>query len=138
MLILIHTDGTKTGQPISLNKVRLDTGTYNLWLNQGFINHQGQLEQYSEDLASSFRSFGQVEVLQEIRPDSAIKSMQSSDILIGAKSSFSFVAGLARGDRPVIYSNFWHKLPENWTSVGERINRAKIIEKLEKQLLSRG
>lgn len=130
--INIHTDGTKDGLPISLEKYSLDEGTKKLWSEQGFLENDNKLRQNVEDFANQFSRFGRVNVFREIRPDVALNLMFSSSLLIGAKSSFSYVAGLARGMRPVIFSRFWHKNPREWLTVSERPRKARILRYLDK------
>jgi hypothetical protein len=130
--INIHTDGTKDGLPISLEKYSLDEGTKKLWSEQGFLENGNWLRQNVEDFADQFSRFGSVNVFREIRPDEALNLMVSSSLLIGAKSSFSYVAGLARGMRPVIFSKFWHKNPREWLTVSERPRKARLLRYLDK------
>lgn len=124
--INVHTDGTNDGKPIPLDHMDLDQGTRQLWLDNGFLNENGELEQHTEDLQAKFSHFGDVTVFRELRPDVALKKMVTSDLLIGAKSSFSFVAGLARGDEPVIFSSFWHKNPGNWLTLDQKVSQRKL------------
>lgn len=126
----IHTDGTKAGGSLDIREMPLDEGTRKLWSEQGFLDSSGYLEQHSEELGRQFQHLGSVEVLQELRPDVALNSMIESDLLIGAKSSFSFIAGLARKNKPVVFSKFWHRNPSDWVTLTEDFRGPELSELL--------
>ena len=134
--IRLHTDGTKTGGSLDINAMPLDDGTKSLWIEQGFLDSNGNLMQNSEELSHHFQHLGTVEVLQELRPDLALNSMIEADLLVGAKSSFSFIAGLARKNRPVIFSKFWHRNPSNWITLQEGFREDELTRLLLRYRLS--
>jgi hypothetical protein len=134
--IRLHTDGTKAGGSLDINAMPLDDGTKNLWIEQGFLDRNGNLMQNSEELSHPFQHLGTVEVIQELRPDLALNSMIEADLLVGAKSSFSFIAGLARKNRPVIFSKFWHRNPSNWITLQEGFREDELKKLLLRYRLS--
>lgn len=110
----VHTDGTKSGEKIDTNIVGLDSSTRVLWEEHGFIDSDGFLHQNVENLVSAFSNIRNIDFFQELKPNVALKMMIESDLLIGCKSSFSFVAGLSKYNQPVIFPKFWHRMPKDW------------------------
>lgn len=110
----IHTDGTGINSPLQPRNLGLDLDTEKLWLQQGILDSDGFLMEYNEDLKSSFEKIGPVEFFQGGVPSKTLKMLIGGDLLIGGKSSFSFVAGLAKPKGKTIFSKFWHKCPNDW------------------------
>ena len=109
--IRIHTD-----IPSERWKVPADTsaGTLAMWQHHGFVDGEGYLVDFGEDLRSHLSQFGPIETAQEWSPLDALTSMVQADILIICASSFSYVAGLLRATRLTVSPYFFHQTPSHW------------------------
>jgi hypothetical protein len=47
----------------------------------------------------------------------AFRLLATSEIMIGSKSGFSYTAGLVNPGKIFFPKNFWHKIPESWTTL---------------------
>jgi len=109
--IRIHTDIPK-GQWDATGG--LSPATRALLEADGLIESDGFLREHWQDLDDLLKLSPGVRVCREWDPIEAISSMVTSDILVTCASSFSFVAGLLRGESPVISPRFWHNAPPSW------------------------
>ncbi|MEZ6035756.1 MAG: hypothetical protein R3C17_21875 [Planctomycetaceae bacterium] len=66
---------------------------------------------------------------------STLYNLANCDILIGSRSSFSYVAGVAGNVRCVLFPRFWHALPPDW--VETNIDTGVFDQNLVKQQLLR-
>ena len=81
---------------------------------RGQITAQSRVAIVTEDLKTiSSRMFSDCEILVHEDPLEALAFLVEADILIMAKSSFSFVAGLLSSGQ-VYYSEFWHAPLPSW------------------------
>ncbi len=73
---------------------------------------------YSEGRAEDFQIFADIGASLKIglNPFTTVLGLVNADILITAKSAFSFVAGLL-SDRTKIYEPFWTKAPSDWITL---------------------
>lgn len=109
----IHTDLSKQ-RALNVRDQEVTASTRELWQDIGAIGPSGDLDTPWEDLALAFSDVGVVEMAYDWDPLDAIQSMVQADILVGSRSSFSFVAGLLRIDNPTIFPVFWHQVPGHW------------------------
>ncbi len=129
LFIRIHTDGIH-GQEVWRPPKEIAEATIEYWNSLGVLNEVGDLILDSEDFTSQFQEFGLVAVIQDINPIEAWELMASSDILLIGKSSMSYLAGLIRSWRPVIFAKFWHTGLNSWLEVEEN-EQISVDTKLE-------
>jgi hypothetical protein len=116
MLIRVHTDSLNPGT-VWKPPIDISPQTIELWENIGVLTQAGELKGESEDFCSVFSAYGEVEIMRDIDTISVWKSMIQSDVLLIAKSSMSYVAGLFRYQKPVFFTGFWHSGLVNWIEV---------------------
>jgi hypothetical protein len=132
--IRIHTDGIPT-QELWTPPREIADGTIEYWQSLGVLNISGDLILTSEDFPSQFQEFGNVEVIQDIDPIKAWEMMASSDVLLMGKSSMSYIAGLIRGWRPVIYAKFWHAGLTSWLEVEQELELSSTTKEELKEIV---
>lgn len=111
--IRVHTDRSH-GDAAWVPSSDTPSGSISLWRSIDVFDSDGSIRYNNEDFNQQFNCLGEVEMVYDIDPISAWKMMVESDILVTGPSSFSFVAGLLRGNAPVISPNFWHQAPSWW------------------------
>lgn len=134
LFIRIHTDGIPK-QELWTPPKEIADGTIEYWQSLGVLNVSGDLILASEDFPSQFQEFGNVEVIQDINPIEAWEMMISSDLLLMGKSSMSYIAGLIRGWRPVIYADFWHAGLASWLEVEEELELSSTTKQEVKAIV---
>lgn len=92
----------------------LSPATRTLLEADGLMDNDGYLRKHWQDLDDLLEVLPGVRICREWDPIEAMSSMVTSDILVTCPSSFSFVAGLLRGENPVISPRFWHNAPPSW------------------------
>ncbi len=93
-----------------------------------------RIDIYSEGRPEDFSAFADIGAHLKIGldPFQTVLNLAQSDILITAKSSFSFVAGLL-SDRIKIYEPFWTRPPSDWISLNAsgQIDAAGLRQRLQ-------
>lgn len=120
ILIRIHTDIPSWSHGINKWEIPSNTSleTINYWATLGIVDDENLLipkETFFDDLSE----YGSIQILNEIDPIAAWQNMENADILISSKSSFSYVGGLLRGVKPVIFCSFWHSGLPTWLNIEE-------------------
>lgn len=144
IVLFLHEKGLKcelrihTDIPEGRWKVPEDTspGTFAMWEFHNFIDAEGYLIDMSEDLGREFTQYGPVEIAQGWDPLDAIESMVEADVLILCASTFSYVAGLLRGDNLTISPYFFHRTPSSWSLASSDIlqgERELLLSQLKSQ-----
>lgn len=89
---------------------------------------------YSEGQPEDFRAFADIGAHLKIGldPFETVLGLANADILIAAKSAFSFVAGLL-SDGIKIYEPFWTKAPSDWLALDatSQVNTDKLHERIK-------
>lgn len=88
-----------------------------------------QITIYSEGTSEDFIEFAGMACILKLNGDplDAVRAMASADVLVVAKSSFSYVAALLSSGL-VIYEPFWHAPREGW------VNMEKLFPCLHRKL----
>lgn len=77
------------------------------------------------------------EILTGLRPLDVILDFADADIFVGGKSSLSFVGGLLRYGKPVVFPKFWVSTPSWWLELPtEKIGNVQIERKIKRYLRS--
>lgn len=113
--IRVHTDIPKAKwKPTSGVSVQ----TRQLWDENVAFDSKGYLDTEGlEEFGQIFSHFGQIEVAREWDPIDALYSMVEARFLVGYASSFSYLAGILRGSRPVVSPRFWHSPMPTWCAI---------------------
>lgn len=84
------------------------------------LSPQPEFHLYSQGSAEAFEAYAQRGFQMHLDDDALndLLAMSQADILVIAKSSFSYVAGLLTQGL-VIYEPFWHAAPAHWISMHE-------------------
>ncbi len=92
------------------------------WLQNSMqpVSPRPELHVYSQGSAEAFKAYAQRGCHMHLDDDALndLLAMSKADILVIAKSSFSYVAGLLNQGL-VIYEPFWHTPPAHWISIHE-------------------
>jgi len=85
---------------------------------------------------SHFENKSNIDLQLDTNVENVWRGMQTADILILSKSSFSFVPAILNLDGNVIYTPFWHDPLPHWTIVDEAIvnKSAAEVQQLKKAL----
>lgn len=81
---------------------------------------------HSEGLVNDFDTLDMYELHLNENPLETLRSLALADLLVMAKSSFSYVAGLLNTGI-VVYETFWHSKRENWLEIDDYINLERRI-----------
>ena len=95
-----------------------------------------KLNIFSQGQPSDFQDFFEYEpdIFLDEDEFKTFHSLVKADVLIMAKSSFSYLAGLLN-EGIVIYEPFWHKPQRNWLSTGLDNDQFKVAFALKLSLL---
>jgi hypothetical protein len=139
LLIRVHTDVSSELSASREWRIPADISreTVNYWESLGIVE-KDNLKLSKEILFDELAKFGTVEILSNIDPISAWRSMENSDILIVSKSSFSYIGGLIRGVKPVIFCNFWHSGLPTWLQFDEfKVEKCKELNSIVDRAMQR-
>jgi hypothetical protein len=70
-----------------------------------------------------YLEFENTELCLNENPIAALLNMATADILIGSKSSFSYIAACAGNNKLSIFPKFWHALLPDWTEADQTTGR---------------
>lgn len=113
------------------------------WEALGLSTSPGEFHSPSTDLSPflGLKGFKSVELVTGLPPLEAMIRMAQSDVLLGSRSSMSFIAGLLKGEAgKVVFPKFWHPTPAEWINVkklGRRGQALRDLGALGKKLQSR-
>jgi hypothetical protein len=85
------------------------------------VSPQPEFHIYSQGIAEDFEAYARLGCRMHLNDDALndLLSMSKADILVIAKSSFSYVAGLLN-QGIVIYEPFWHRPVAHWVKMSDR------------------
>lgn len=118
-------------------RAMLSPSTRALLEADGLLSSDGVLRHHWQGLDHLLEVVPGVRICREWDPIEAISSMVTSDILVTCASSFSFVAGLLRGEGPVVAPPFWHSAPPSWLVLPRDLN-VSDLERVGELIPGRG